>query len=160
MPMQPSALGLTCHDALSIFSQNETLRLQAEVSELKIKLRELAKIWKKKCERQKEKIAWACVALYDADICTGCLWSSCPTCGINAAEVGRCMCLIRTCQCFECRDDTDRTRRHSLVLQPDSNLPSPISCTYEEEYDRFERDMEENGMEENSDDSPCSRTGR
>ena len=143
MPMQPSALGLTCHDALSIFSQNETLRLQAEVSELKIKLRELAKIWKKKCERQKEKIAWARREMYDVDIRTGCLWSDCPACGVYAAEVGKCMCPLRTCLCSECRDDEDTDEAAKKCLDLDSNLPSPISCTYKEACESFESDLSE-----------------
>jgi len=33
--MQSAALGLTCKDALQVFSQNETLALQAQVNELK-----------------------------------------------------------------------------------------------------------------------------
>lgn len=36
--MNPAALGLTCKDAMLIFSQNETLRLQRENAELKARL--------------------------------------------------------------------------------------------------------------------------
>jgi hypothetical protein len=36
--MEPAALGLTCRDAMLIFSQNETLRLQRENAELKARL--------------------------------------------------------------------------------------------------------------------------
>jgi hypothetical protein len=36
MQTPPAAIGLTCKDALEVFSQNETLRLQARVTELEL----------------------------------------------------------------------------------------------------------------------------
>lgn len=36
LSMQPAALGVTCKEALEVFSANETLRLQKRVAELEL----------------------------------------------------------------------------------------------------------------------------
>lgn len=128
--MRPAALGLTCNDALVVFSQNETLRLQAEVS----KLKKIVEMWKQKCQRQKKQLAWACRMLHDANVRTGCGYCECETCGVVAAELGVCMCPLQTCQCNACDEDRDITQKNRMRLRGDldSDLPSPVSPTYDE----------------------------
>lgn len=82
--MQPAALGLTCKNAFVIFSQNETLRLQQEIQQLK------------------EQLNWACQVMSDAGIQTGCNYANCTLCG---NEPALCTCIIRMCQCHECVED-------------------------------------------------------
>ncbi len=47
--MQPAAMGITCKDALLIFSQNQTLELQKEVDRLKLEIYHLKLLPLREC---------------------------------------------------------------------------------------------------------------
>ena len=140
--MQSVALGLTCRDAFVVFSQNETLRLQAEIAEQKMKLEKVVKAWKRKCQRQKEQLEWARRKLYDEDIRTGCVHGSdCDDCGIFPGDVGVCMCPLSTCRCNRCVSDEEDLPKRRSKFKTDSNLPSPVRPTYEEACIEFEKEI-------------------
>ena len=66
--MESAALGLTCKDAFQVFSQNETLRLQAKVQRLQAEAqRQQAEV-----HRLQKQLVWACNVMGDAGIQIGC----------------------------------------------------------------------------------------
>lgn len=96
--MQEAALGLTCREAFTVFSQNETLILQDRVNNLKAEIER----WKNMYYRQLQRVEWAGDKFVKHDIVCGCLYGDCEECG---NETNECTCLIKTCQCYECDDD-------------------------------------------------------
>ena len=85
-----SALGLTCREAFTVFSQNETLRLQQEVLRLEKEFANLkARIIRKN--------------LSDGYAPEGCFYGMCAFC---ECETNDCFCDWM-CECNECRDDRD-----------------------------------------------------
>ena len=92
--MRAAALGLTCKDALVVFSHNETLKLQKRVTELEQEL-ERRKI---RYLQQLQRIEWAADILRKYGVVCGCI-EYCPEC--DNADCP-CTCRIATCQCSEC----------------------------------------------------------
>ena len=135
--MKLAALGLTCKDAFTVFSQNETLALQKRVSALE----EEIKHWKKLYFRQLQRIEWAGDLLQDLKIRCGCNYGDCDECG-NPAD--SCTCMIRMCACKDCVDDRESWGRannclssvysdsRELVIDEqtceDSYIPGPCEC--------------------------------
>ena len=96
--MQHAAMGLTCKEAFTVFSQNETLRLQTRVSELEKQLMTIQRQYLKQLER----IEWAADVMWKHGIRCGCYRGGCHFCNEPADT---CTCQIRNCQCEECKDD-------------------------------------------------------
>ena len=135
--MQPAALGLTCKDAFTVFSQNETLALQKRVSALE----EEIKHWKKLYFRQLQRIEWAGDLLQDLKIRCGCNYGDCDECGHPADS---CTCMIKMCGCKDCAEDRELWGKahncpspvypdsHELVVGPEtydeSWIPGPCEC--------------------------------
>ncbi len=92
--MRAAALGLTCKDALVVFSHSETLNLQKRVTELEQEL--------KRCKirylQQLQRIEWAVDTLRKYGVQCGCI-EYCPECDNSFCP---CTCRIATCQCREC----------------------------------------------------------
>ena len=65
--MHPAALGLTCKEALEVFSANETLRLQARVHDLEAEVKKLQEDLQR-TRNQKFIVAQAGVCPYGLDI--------------------------------------------------------------------------------------------
>ena len=116
--MKLAALGLTCQDAFTVFSQNETLALQKRVSALE----EEIKHWKKLYYRQLQRIEWAGDFMQKNEIRCGCNYGYCEECDNDADS---CTCMIRMCGCKDCVDDREYWGRAN-------NCPSPVySDSYE-----------------------------
>lgn len=109
--MNAAALGLTCKEAMFVFSQNETLRLQTRVQQLEKELHVIKKMYL----RQLGRIEWASDVMWEHGIRCGCDYGDCDTCG---KEQTSCSCQIRTCKCKECKDDED----HWCNVQVDNGL--------------------------------------
>lgn len=91
--MKPASLGLTCKDALVVFSQNETLRLQGEVRELQAEIQQM-----------REQLEWACNVMHEAGIRTKCWYTDCSECKVDLND---CTCPLATCRCKDCCDDRE-----------------------------------------------------
>lgn len=96
--MNAAGLGLTCKEALLVFSQNETLKLQARVSELENELSVMKKMYFKQLER----IEWAADVMWKHGIRCGCSYGMCDTCDQHEDT---CTCRIQTCRCKDCEED-------------------------------------------------------
>ena len=142
--MQPAALGLTNSDALSVFSQYETLRLQRRVAELEARLKTVVHSWRAKYTRKVEQLVWARDVMWGAGIETGCRYGTCDYCEEFAGELGVCRCLVQTCQCRQCEEDREMygiIRSVPGALDPfDSEMPPPSSPTFEEARESVERE--------------------
>ena len=121
--MESAALGLTCKEALVVFSQNETLRLQARVQELENEM----KVIKKQYLKQLERIEWAADVMCENGIRCGCDYDYCETCDNDPES---CTCPIRTCRCEECIEQEEqycyRQRDAKLMpywYHPDGQVP-------------------------------------
>lgn len=70
--MQPAALGVTCKEALEVFSANETLRLQKKVAELEMAneiLRNDVMMWEHHFHRSRTYSTWTQpVCPYNLDV--------------------------------------------------------------------------------------------
>ena len=96
--MEPAGIGLTCREALAVFSQYETLRLQQRVFELETEMQKI----KQNYLTQLERIEWAANVMWQNGIRCGCCRFFCGTCQKTS---GACTCLIKTCQCRLCLDE-------------------------------------------------------
>lgn len=90
-----SALGLTCREAFTVFSQNETLRLQKEVLRLETELATSV------CDYTSLKARFIRKNRSDGYVDQGCSYGMCAFC---ECETNDCRCDW-VCQCKECEDD-------------------------------------------------------
>ena len=88
-----SALGLTCREAFTVFSQNETLRLQQEVLRLETEFANLKARFIRK-------------NMSDGYVAQGCFYGLCAFC---ECETNDC-CCDWMCECNECEDDRSDLR--------------------------------------------------
>ena len=89
-----SALGLTCREAFTVFSQNETLRLQQEVLRLETEFANL----KARFIRKQQSNGYAG---------QGCYYGDCAMC---ERDVSECRCDW-ICDCKDCVEDRDDLKK-------------------------------------------------
>ena len=96
--IRPASLGVTCKDAFVVFSQNETLELQRQLAALEADIAH----WKKRHQKQKQRVEWAREMLRKYNIRCRCNYGDCEEC---FQESNDCTCQIKTCNCFGCGGD-------------------------------------------------------
>ena len=116
-----SALGLTCREAFTVFSQNETLWLQKEVrrleSEIEIHVCDYASL-KDRFIRKQQSNGYAG---------EGCYYGDCAFC---ERTLDVCQCDWK-CECRECDDDRDTLKRKGWTddeIRTIRRRPEPAGC--------------------------------